>query len=98
MAILPIHLRLEITTGSAKEYRIRDEMIETRQLYSPSGNESEWHRLTPEQLSDHVNRNTVVAQWLERRLGWRQLLRACVGEQNLCCFGTAENTAEPRAA
>jgi hypothetical protein len=39
------------------------------------------HRLTPQQLSTHVERNTVVAQWLERRLGWRRLLQACVSQE-----------------
>ena len=69
MALIPMCLRLEAGSGSAKEYRIRDEMIEVRQLQSPSGDESQWHQLTPEQLTDHVKRNTVVAQWLKRRLG-----------------------------
>jgi hypothetical protein len=36
--------------------------------------------LTPEQLCIHVRRNTAVARWVERTLGWRPLLRACVGQ------------------
>jgi hypothetical protein len=31
-------------------------------------------------LSSHVRGNTPVARWLERSLGWRRLLRACVGQ------------------
>ena len=98
MALIPTHLRLEAETGSAEEYRICDELIEVRELQSPSGENSEWHQLTPEQLTDHVKRNTVVAQWLERRLGRRRLVRACLGEQTLYSFGIAENTADRRAA
>ncbi len=51
-------------------------------------------RLTPEQLSIHVERNTVVAQWLERRLGWRRLLQACV-DQGPSMGEVAENTNHP---
>lgn len=99
MALTPIHLRLEAPDGCAEEYRIRDEHIEIRQLQDDATEDDrQWHQLTPEQLTDHVKRNTVVAQWLERRLGWRRLVRACVGEQALYSFGTAENTAERRAA
>lgn len=78
-------LRVESKDGSpAREYRIAGEGVEVRTLARKDGFddgvESLWWRLTPEQLSAHVERNTVVAQWLEHRLGWRRLLRACVGE------------------
>jgi len=80
-----VRLRLEAGDGSAtKEYRIDDGKVEVRSLHSHSGYdpaESSWHRLTPQQLSTHVERNTVVAQWLERRLGWRRLLQACVSQE-----------------
>jgi hypothetical protein len=82
-----MHLRLESGNGSpAKEYRIEDGSVEVRML-DPEGVSvrragNVWKRLTPEQLSHHVERNTVVAQWLERRLGWRQLLQACVGQES----------------
>ena len=75
--------RLESNDRSAtEEYRIVDGAVEVRGIndsfdgYVQNG----WWRLTPEQLSVHVERNTVVAQWLEHCLGWRNLLRACVGE------------------
>ena|SRR5271165_2961932 len=78
-------LRVESDNGSpAREYRIAGDKVEVRTLDPASGlddgAENLWWRLTPQQLSTHVERNTIVAQWLERRLGWRQLLRACVGE------------------
>ena len=99
MALTPTHLRLEAPDGCAEEYRIRDEHIEIRQLQDdPTKDDRPWHQLTPEQLTDHVERKTAVAHWLERRLGWRRLLQACLGEQTLYSFGTEENTAERRAA
>jgi hypothetical protein len=78
-------LLVESDDGSpASEYRIVGEKVKVRTLTLEDGfanrAESLWRQLTPEQLRTHVERNTVVARWLERRLGWRQLLRACVGE------------------
>jgi len=94
-----MRLRLEPGNGSAaKEYRIEDGNVEVRTLDPEGGAHrrtgSEWWRLTPEQLSIHVERNTVVAQWLERRLGWRRLLQACVG-QEASMWKAAENTNHP---
>jgi hypothetical protein len=64
-----------------KEYRVtRDGNIETRPLDCGFEQESEWREVSPEQLSNHVRRNTAVARWAERNLGWRRLLWACVGE------------------
>lgn len=63
---------------SDKEYRIRNGRAEARVM--GSGQDSVWLELSPEQLSSHVRRNTTVARWLERSLGWRRLLRACVGQ------------------
>jgi hypothetical protein len=54
--------------------------------------------LAAEDLKGHVDRNTVVAQWLKRRMGWRPLLRACAAEQNLYDLDRAESTADRRAA
>jgi hypothetical protein len=62
-----------------KEYRINDERIEARILDGGPEQESDWRVLSSEQLSSHVKNNTAVARWLERNLGWRRLLRACVG-------------------
>ena len=86
MALRSMRLLLESGDGSlAKEYRIEDGNVEVRTLDPDGGSVRStggvWWRLTPEQLSIHVERNTVVAQWLERRLGWRRLLQACVEQE-----------------
>jgi hypothetical protein len=75
-----IRLLLESGGGSpAKEYRIEDGNVEVKTLDGGSYRRNVWWRLTPGQLSTHVKRNTLVARWLEHRLGWRRLLLACVG-------------------
>jgi hypothetical protein len=94
-----MRLRLESGEDSpAKEYRIEDGKVEVRTLDPDGGSVrrtgSVWWQLTPEQLSIHVERNTVVAQWLERRLGWRRLLQACVGQEPTM-WKAAENTNHP---
>ena len=99
MSLGSMRLRLESGDGSPeKEYRIEDGNVEVRTLDpeggSPGRTRSVWWRLTPEQLSVHVERNTVVAQWLERRLGWRRLLQACVGQEP-SMWKVAENTNHP---
>ena len=86
MALRCTRLLLESGDGSpAKEYRIEDGNVEVRTLDpeggSVRGTGSVWRRLTPEQLSIHVEHNTLVAQWLEHRLGWRRLLQACVDQE-----------------
>lgn len=74
-------LLLESTEGyPAKAYRIQDGTVEVRSLDFESDEGSAWWRLSPQQLSTHVERNTVVARWLECRMGWRRLLQACVGQ------------------
>lgn len=74
-------LRLDFNMDSpASECRIDGGKVQVRSRAS-DGEQSAWRSLTPHQLSSHVERNTVVAQWLERHLGWRRLLRACVGEE-----------------
>ncbi len=87
MSLIPMSLRLEAGDGSAvEEYRIHDGDVEVRKLRQPVEEIRHgvvWHRLTAGQLSSHVYGNTVVAQWLQRRLGWRRLLQACVDEQYL---------------
>jgi hypothetical protein len=97
-----MRLRLESGNGSpAKEYRFEDGNVEVRMFDPEDGSDRSdlctgtiWSRLTPEQLSIHVERNTVVAQWLERRLGWRRLLQACVGQEP-SMWKVAENTNHP---
>jgi hypothetical protein len=86
MVLGSMRLLLESGDGSpAQEYRIEDGNVEVRTLDQEGGSVrstgSVWWRLTPEQLSIHVERNTVVAQWLERRIGWRRLLQACVDQE-----------------
>jgi hypothetical protein len=85
MSVGSVRLRLEAEDGTAAwEYRIDDGNVEVRNLHPPRGHDSpenSWHRLTPAQLSIQVEGNTVVAQWLERRLGWRRLLQACSNEE-----------------
>jgi hypothetical protein len=62
-----------------EEYRIHDGKVEARVPADRSESKAVWRRVSPEQLSRHVKDNTDIARWLERNLGWRQLLRACVG-------------------
>ncbi len=85
MAEKNVRLRLEAENGLAtQEYRVDDGKVEVRSLHPRSGYappETSWHRLTAQQLRTHVERNTAVAQWLERRIGWRRLLQACVSQQ-----------------
>lgn len=85
MALKNVQLRLETYGGSAgREYRVNEGRVEVRSLQSTRHlrlSERLWHRLSSQQLSIHVERNTVVAQWLERRLGWRKLLQACVSPE-----------------
>jgi hypothetical protein len=73
-------LRLEPQDGSpVKDYRIQDGEVEVRVLRTDihlAG--SEWQRLTPAEIAYHVENNTVVARWLEARLGWRHVLKKCV--------------------
>jgi hypothetical protein len=99
MAPEPMHLRLETTNGAAgEEYRIRDGQVEVRDLECSSNEEWCWHRVSPEQLTAHVNGKTAVSEWLKRRLGWRQLLRACVSEQDLYMFEGVSQSTDRRAA
>ena len=96
-------LRLDPSDGSpASEYRVNDRTVEFRILASEDGSKftrSAWRPLTPDQLSRHVERNTVVAQWLERRMGWRPLLLACVGEGWWSeCGGSESENSEAQSA
>jgi len=82
MLPIPIHFRLEAPDWhAAEEYRLHQQNIEVRRL-QPNQREVVWHRLTADEIASHVKRNTVVARWLERRLGWRRLLWACQPEES----------------
>jgi hypothetical protein len=79
---LEARLRIDPGDGSAvADYRLVDGIVETRTL-DPAGRidpwtGSPWEQLEPEDLAAHVESNTAVARWLERRMGFRALLRAC---------------------
>jgi hypothetical protein len=102
MALMPTSLRLEAADGSVgEEYRISDGDIEVRKLHQTiedARRGGAWHRVTPGQLSTHVERNTVVAQWLQRRLGWQRLLQKCVDLEVANDAGQAESTVDHYAA
>jgi hypothetical protein len=101
MSVGSMRLRLEPEGGTAgREYRIHNGKVEVRNLHPRADHdspESAWQRLTPEQLSIQVERNTVVAQWLERRLGWRRLLLAC-SNREAGDWRTADDDANRQAA
>jgi hypothetical protein len=64
------------------DYRIENGWVETRTLdctdsSAATGQQWQWQRLTPEELSFHVMADTVVARWLRRRMGVHQLIQAC---------------------
>jgi hypothetical protein len=67
--------------STPREYRIHDGKVEARDLDTGRVREEDWTEVSSEQLSTHVLRNTVIARWLERNMGWRRLLWACVGEE-----------------
>ena len=98
MALAATHLRLESPDGVSEEFRICDGQVEARQLQFNSTEDHEWQRLAPEQIADHVNRNTIVSQWLMRRLGWRQLLRASLRKESIHYLELLDNTPEHRVA
>jgi hypothetical protein len=71
-------LRIDPCDGSpVVDYRIENGWVERHTLETVVTREERWQRLTPEQLSCHVMANTVVAQWLSRRMGVHRLIRAC---------------------
>jgi hypothetical protein len=99
MALTPICLRLEGQDGRrSEEYRIRDGQIETRRLSGSGEEDGEWSGLSAQDLSTHVMRNTVVAQWLKHRLGWRRLLQACVAEDSFWRVDDGHSASTHRAS
>jgi hypothetical protein len=109
MVLMPMTLRLEATDGAGvEEYRIFEDAIEVRKLRCGEEKDDvelaaehvsdEWERLSHEALTEHVKNNTVVAQWLKHRIGWRRLLRACTDPQTLQEFGIPDNSLDRYAA
>jgi len=75
------------------DYRIENGGVESRTLEAAergTTTEKRWQRLTPEQLSSHVMADSVVAQWLRRRMGVPRLIRACVSSANDGAQGHSE--------
>jgi hypothetical protein len=77
--------RLRIDSGNSSpvvEYRIEKDRVERREISFEKSvpRETEWWRLTPEQVSSHVIANTVLARWLRGRIGLFRLLRICGGD------------------
>ena len=98
MALMPMNLRLEANNGSGgREYRIREGEIEFRPV-NPSTYDDNWHPLSPDELSDHVQHNTIVAQWLKHRIGWRRLLLKCADQDTLEMYRVPENAVDRFAA
>jgi hypothetical protein len=93
MSLLPITLVLEKADGSAtEEYRVINGEIQVRQLSPERLDENfKWRILNSEELIAHVEKSTIVSQWLRQRLGWRGLLRACVADQG-GLYGDAAET------
>jgi hypothetical protein len=79
-------LRIDPCDGSpVADYRIENGCVESRTLETGAEcttPEKRWQRLTPEQLTSHVMANTVLAQWLRRRMGVHTLVRACTESAN----------------
>lgn len=75
--------RLCIDPGNgspALEYRVEENRIECRVVETgPEKSEIEkpWKAVSSQELSSHVMSGTVVAHWLQRRIGYRRLLLAC---------------------
>ena len=84
--------------SAVADYRIEDDRVESRILYTAtegsSATENRWYRLTAEQLSSHIMRDTVVARWLHRRMGVHPLIRAC--SQHFSSANEAEQTGQAK--
>jgi hypothetical protein len=80
-------LRIDRCDGSpVADYRIENGCVESRIVETAAESsmttDMRWQRLTPEQLTSHVMANTVLAQWLGRRMGVHRLVRACTESAN----------------
>lgn len=102
MALTTMNFRLEAADSSGvEEYRIHFGDIEIRQARQRHGtarSEDEWRRLSSGEIAEHVRRNTAVAQWLLRRLGWQRLLLACTDKETIEMFGVPQAPVDRRAA
>ena len=92
-------LRLDAPDGSPwEDYRIENGHVE---MHVPDveakPQKGSWRQLTPEQITWHVMRNTVVAQWLQRRIGLHALLRACT-QQSVAAKPTEEESSQEAVA
>jgi hypothetical protein len=96
VTLSPMVLRVEAENGLlVEEYRILDREIQAREFQLKGADHAEWRTLSAAELTTHVMKRTVVSHWLQKRLGRRGLLRACVADQS-ALFGDAES--ERRAA
>jgi len=81
-SIVSSRLRLEPGDGSpVKEYRINNGEIEVcvfGKTHDARDTATKWRRLTAAKIAHHVEQNTILSHWLERKLGWRYVLRKCV--------------------
>jgi hypothetical protein len=109
MALMPMNLRLEAIDGSeSEEYRIHGGEIEGRKVrrsdeydldeFNQHPSDNDWQPLTAGELATHVEANTVLAQWLRHRIGWRRLLLACTDQQTRATFGIYEGIQDHFAA
>lgn len=90
-------LRIDPCDGSTvAEYRIDNGCVESRTLETvaefSTATDQRWQRLTPEQLTSHVLANTVLAQWLGRRMGVHRLVRACTESDERRCWSATFET------
>jgi hypothetical protein len=92
-------LRLDAPDGSPwEDYRIENGHVEMRVPdVEAKPQNSSWRQLTPEQITLHVTRSTVVAQWLQRRIGVHALLRACT-QQSVAAKPTEEESSQEAVA
>jgi hypothetical protein len=98
MPLIPSTLRVQTVDGSVDEYRISEGEIQVREIPSGGGAENaKWRKLRPAELADHVEKKTIVSQWLRQRLGWRGLLRACVADRH-GLYGEAASVEGTQAA
>lgn len=77
-------LRIDPGNGSpAVDYRIENGLVESRAVETDAtkgstlASETEWQRLTPEQLTSRITTDSVLLRWLRHRMGVYRLIRAC---------------------